>query len=706
MRGFLQRLAVCAVVGMSCLSAAGGEKTFLAGAAEVDISPKKLPAIVSGGFLQKTGDKIHDPLFARCLVLDDGSTRLALVVVENLMMPRELLDEAKRIAHQTTGIPVDRIMVSAVHTHSAPAVMGALGTGIDEDYAARLPGWIAESIAAAARKLAPAKVGWTVVADEGHTHCRRWIRRPDKMVMDPFGDRTVRAMMHPGYQNPEFEGPAGPVDPNLTLLAVQTQAGQPIAILANYSMHYFGAAPISADYFGLFSRNVAESAGAGCVVMMSQGTAGDLHWMDYSQPKKNLTIATYSDEVARIATDAYRKIEYRDWVSVAMAEDKLTLGRRLPDEKRLAWAKERIAAMKDRTVPANQQEVYAKEQIYLVEQPQRELVLQAIRIGDLGITAIPNEVFGITGLKLKAQSPLTPTLNIELANGGEGYIPPPEQHKLGGYTTWPARTASLEPEAEPKIIERVLRLLEKVAGKPRRPVAEPQGKLARAVWGASPAAYWRLDEMAGPIAHDASPNAQHGRYEDGIAFYLDGPASAAFSGDGKVNRCAHFAGGRMVADVKGLGEKYSVELWFWNALPNDARPITGCLFGRADAAAKSAEWLAIRGGRLAFSTGSGDEETLTGEPEIGLRQWHHVVLNRDRAFAAVYLDGKPIFEGRAKKTLSPGASRLYIGGKHDRESTFEGKIDEVAVFARAISADEIARRFSSATQKQNKEPPK
>ena len=94
--------------------------------------------------------------------------------------------------------------------------------------------------------------------------------------------------------------------------------------------------------------------------------------------------------------------------------------------------------------------------------------------GNLGITAIPNEVYAITGLKLKRQSPLPTTFNVELANGAEGYIPPPEQHALGGYTTWPARTAGLEVQAEPRIVEALLGLLEEVAGKPRRPlVNEP-----------------------------------------------------------------------------------------------------------------------------------------------------------------------------------------------------------------------------------------
>ncbi len=97
-------------------------------------------------------------------------------------------------------------------------------------------------------------------------------------------------------------------------------------------------------------------------------------------------------------------------------------------------------------------------------------MLQTIGIGDLAITAIPNEVYGITGLKLKAQSPFKVTFNMGLANGAAGYIPPPEQHYLGGYTTWPARTAGLETTAEPQILETLLGQLETLSGQKRKPL--------------------------------------------------------------------------------------------------------------------------------------------------------------------------------------------------------------------------------------------
>ncbi|MDR3637483.1 MAG: neutral/alkaline non-lysosomal ceramidase N-terminal domain-containing protein, partial [Isosphaeraceae bacterium] len=120
------------------------------------MSPRSLPAIVNGGFLEQKADVVRDRLYARAVVVDDGATRLAIVVVDSCMMPRDLIDRAKSLARDKTGIPEDRMLVSATHTHTAPACMGALGSSPDRDYVARLPEWIAEAIVNANANLAPA----------------------------------------------------------------------------------------------------------------------------------------------------------------------------------------------------------------------------------------------------------------------------------------------------------------------------------------------------------------------------------------------------------------------------------------------------------------------------------------------------------------------------------------------------------------------
>ena len=131
---------------------------------------------------------------------------------------------------------------------------------------------------------------------------------------------------------------------------------------------------------------------------------------------------------------------------------------------------------KPRTWP----EIYARETVILDQWPDtREIKLQAIRIGQLGITAMPNEVYGSTGLRIKAKSPLKPTFNVSLANGYAGYLPPPDQHKLGGYTTWRARSSCLEEEAEPKIVAKLLELLNTLAERRRDESLAPPPKTAQ-----------------------------------------------------------------------------------------------------------------------------------------------------------------------------------------------------------------------------------
>ncbi|MBL4886164.1 MAG: hypothetical protein JKY95_16735 [Planctomycetaceae bacterium] len=457
-----------------------GQCEFLAGAHSIDISPEKLPAIQNGGFLQRTQAKVLDRLHARCFVMKSGDSTVAIAIVDSCMIPREICYRAKVIASQRTGIAINRILIASTHTHTAPSVMDlCLGTSSDPDYERFLPPRIAKGIELAFANFEPARVGVTVVDAPNHTHCRRWLKHPEKYAGDPFGDKTVRAMMHPGYQNPDYIGEAGPVDSGLSLLSIQSADGRrPIALIANYSMHYFGTGGgFSADYYGKFSglmeKKIAgtDSGKAPFVAAMSQGTSGDLHWMDYSKPKKaDYSIDQYTAELAEIALNAYQNIKYeKSHSQLAMAETSLVLKRRAPSESRIEWASKLNKERGERR-PRSLPEVYAEQVAWFVEHPHEEITLQVVRIGNLAITALPNEVYGITGLKLKAQSPFETTFNMELANGAAGYIPPPEQHLLGGYTTWPARTAGLQTEAEPQIVDALLGLLEELSGKKRKPL--------------------------------------------------------------------------------------------------------------------------------------------------------------------------------------------------------------------------------------------
>ncbi len=605
---------------------------LLAGAAKVDVTPAKLPVIINCGFFERTASKVVAPLYARAIVLGDGRHRIAMAVVDSCMMPRELIDRAKALASEKTGIPPGRMMISATHSHSTPAVMACLGSRAQSDYAEWLPGQIAQAIAQAAARMVPARAGWAVAQDHAHTHCRRFIYRADKMLRDPFGAVSVRANMHPGYENPNAIGPAGPVDPALSLLSIQTLDGKPLALLANYSQHYFGAEAVSPDYYGLFARDIGAKLGAGgdFVGILSQGTSGDQMWMDYSRPKSSITIEQYTREVVDVAYGAYQTIRYRDSLPLAMDEAKLRLRRRVPDAARLAWARDLIARQKG-PLPATQSEVYAHEAVMLHNEPERELILQAIRIGDLGIAAIPNEVYALTGLKIKARSPLSATFNIELANGAEGYIPPPEQHRLGGYTTWPARTAGLEVEAEPKITDAILTLLEKVSGKRRRVESPTPADYSRT---GKPLAHWRMHDM----------DDRTGGWEGGVAFYLPGPNGG---------RSVQFAGGRLRARLPRPVGDYTVSFWVWNGAESGT-----LLSGGGD--------LGLREGKLHWNG-------TAGRTALPAKTWMQVSVIRRGATVRVLLNGD--------QEISAPSSAEKVAGfvVGDR---FEGRMSELAVFAR------------------------
>jgi len=255
------------------------------------------------------------------------------------------------------------------------------------------------------------------------------------------------------------------------VVSIQHADGRPLAVLANYSVHYCGGYArglVSADYFGYFARRIEERLPAGdgqpaTVGIMTNGTSGNTGSIqsggEKHPPFEWMEIA--GRDLADRALDVIREIDHRQDVSVSMEDRDLLLGIRRPTEQRVAWAREVLDNPKAKR-PHPWSKVFAEQTILLSQYPSRRPVkLQVIRIGDLAIGAIACEVFAETGLGIKQDSPFEQTFTISLANGSEGYLPPPLQHKWGGYETWPATSSCLEVDAEPKIRHSLQQLLDK-----------------------------------------------------------------------------------------------------------------------------------------------------------------------------------------------------------------------------------------------------
>jgi hypothetical protein len=694
---------VCVVLGAL---AETGRAELKAGAAVVDITPSKLPVLVNGGMYTRSVAKVKTRVHARALAFADGKEQAVIVVADSCMMTRELLDEAKALAQKRTGIPKNRMLISATHAHSAPSAMGCLGTDADPAYVPFLRDQLVEVIVAAQAAMEPARIGFAKANATDFTAVRQWIRRPDRMEEDPFGNRTVRANMHAGKNWDDAIGEAGPEDPDLSLISIQSRNGGPLAVLGNFSMHYFGDSDISADYYGLFAeglkRRIAAEAGPGkapFVGIMSHGCSGDIWRRDYTKPSEwneKLTVDEYAAGLVDIAMKIYNGITYREDADLAMEERRMTLNYRVPDKQRLEWAQRVVTEMGDRPAKTTT-EVYAREQIILHERQKTEVVVQAVRIGDIGIATTPCETYAVTGLKIKAASPLPKTIVIELANGGDGYIPPPEQHLFGGYNTWAARSAGLEVMAEPKIAETAIGLLEHVSGKTRRDWKLSDGDAAKVVLALKPIAYWRMNEFTGPHAADISGHDHDAVYEREITYYLEGPKSSAFCRDGEVNRAPHFVGGRLRAQLNGLGDRYSVSMWIWNGMPNDGREVSGWLFSRErdHALGNSGDHFGVGGkrahtGRLVFFHGADPGSVIAGKTEIPRWQWQHVVLVRDGEKVRGYLNGQLEIENVAPTVALGSLRQSFFGGRSDHDANWEGRLDEIAVFDRALTPEEVA----------------
>ncbi|QDV50101.1 hypothetical protein [Gimesia fumaroli] len=444
-----------------------------AGASAVDVSPHLFPiSLRSGKAMDQSA--IHDPLHARAIVLNDGKTIVAIAVLDALGAPPEMLNEAKRIASKKTGIPVDRILISSTHTHSAPPSNRTEGSPGDVAYRDVLIKGLAQSIIQAFDQQQTASLGMASHDLPEEVFNRRWFLKPGKMPPNPFGKMDI-VKMNPGTSPAVLDRPAGPTDPELMVLSIQNQKRKPLALLANYALHYVGGIPkkhASADYFGEFARLMPSRlrAGQNFVAMMSNGASGDINNIPFlvnrppREPFEQVRIV--ASKAADTAYFAYKKIEtHKRDITIDMLERQVDLKYRRPSAEDVSAA-QKVLALKDKNAIARLPKKavnYARKVVQAHEREEDSLTvtIQAIRIGEYAIVGIPFETLVEIGLELKDRSPFARTMVIGLANGRHGYLPPPEQHRLGGYETW-LGTNVVQKDASVILTDNLLEMLEEL----------------------------------------------------------------------------------------------------------------------------------------------------------------------------------------------------------------------------------------------------
>lgn len=450
-----------------------GKAILRAGAATSVITPE-LGLPIVGGFTPFPAEHIHDELHARCLVLDDGKSKVALVVCDLLGIHRSVILEAKRLIEAELSIPPDHVMVSATHTHSATTALGPVNprvysSDVDlSDYERFVARRIADGVRRSVNLLRPAEIAFGTVDVPDHVFNRRWFLKEGTMPVNPFGSTAEKVKMNPGAGADNLVEPAGPIDPTVSFIALREPGGAMISLLSAYSLHYVGGvgqAHVSADYYGYYSRGVErrlgeESQDPPMVAMMANGTSGDINNINFKEPrgpKKPYEQMRYvAEDLAEKVTAALATAEWSTTAALDARYRELNVKWRAIDENLLKWARETEASAPKIGDKAVLPLAYAGRLQRLAKaSPETKFPVQILRIGDVCIGTSPCETFAETGMEFRNRSPFKKSFMIELANGYYGYMPTPRHFELGGYETWPG-TNNVEAQASVKVMDALL----------------------------------------------------------------------------------------------------------------------------------------------------------------------------------------------------------------------------------------------------------
>ncbi len=384
---------------------------FQAGASKIDITPVE-------GSLPKGFFRIHDKLFCRAVVIDNGTTSAALVTVARGMLSNDFYDKVtQKIAHEI-GIPAMNIYISASHTHSAP--WGA-GPVVEEG--------VFKAVKQAKENLQPARISYNT----GLSYVN--INRD---VIDP----VTRLWS----QGPNYEYPS---DKTVAVIQFTDFSGNPIAVYYNYAMHantMFMSGAISSDFPGVASKYIEEYYDDKLVALFSSGAAGDQNpvsvtpMTDVASQKTGTLIASGKakglDEAIRMAGMGGESEVKIDKKFLDRQEQMIaSLGQILGEEVLRVM---KLPLQADSTIY-----IYTSQQTITCPGRKRTntgregapgtyvdgdpvfIKLSLLRIGDIAIAGVNAEVYNIIAQRLKNESPLNKTIVATITNGAanSGYIP-------------------------------------------------------------------------------------------------------------------------------------------------------------------------------------------------------------------------------------------------------------------------------------------
>ena len=413
-----------------------------AGVARREITP---PAGVDlSGFGSREGAAlgVRDPLHAYALTVGDGELTVALLALDLIGLTPAWLADTRRQVEARTGVPAAHQLYACTHTHGGPetGVLPSMGAA-DPRYLERLR----SSIQAAVREALDNQQQASLVLGLGAAH-RGANRR--SAAFNPDGPH---------------DGELDEIDPVVVTAQFRRPDGSPLATLVNYACHPTSSRErvVSADYPGHLRAVVESATGAPCLYV--NGAGGDVN-LRFDQPRQRGFAAARLHGEA-LAAEALRAAEGGRAlgsapVRAATAPAVLIYAKRISRAQALELRAEGVADLaRARTLSQRR-----RARAYMIAYAQRvldtydesdwtdqvQVDVQALRIGDLALVALPVEFFAADGRALRASTPIPYLMIAGWSNGNLGYVPTRRAFARGGYEAetafrWYAQTAPWHP---------------------------------------------------------------------------------------------------------------------------------------------------------------------------------------------------------------------------------------------------------------------
>ena len=428
------------------------ETRLLAGLWKVDVTPP-LDRPLVGGVDDEAFAGILDNLYANALVLDDGNKEVAIVSVDIIGIPHEVMKDIVAGIEATCGIPASQVTISATHTHKGPP----LSKDQADCYTETFKKQVVTAVYMARSKKQPVRIGVGRAENRDYVFNRR-LKKPDgSIVMNWVESDFTR----------DCSGD-GPVDPEMIVLKIEAADRQPIGFVVNYANHNnaLPGALISADIAGYMGRMLRKLYGEDVVMVFLLGACGNVNWLDYRMEREKRRNFTYYQEIATgllgTVLEIIPKMEYPNIAEVESLHETIQISER-PFEEYDTKEDDTYGVGKDRRPFFDRMHGQAKRESEGKPLALCDVDLHALRIGDsIALATFPCELFVEYGLEVKARSPFKYTLIAELTNGEVGYVPTLKAYEEGGYEVRKPANC-LEKDAGTRMTKVHLRLLEELA---------------------------------------------------------------------------------------------------------------------------------------------------------------------------------------------------------------------------------------------------